>query len=145
VAKALFLPTIMFIQEPGVPLMRQDRARVIAAPVIKQITIVQIPSTVIGMIPCAIVMTIMHLDVPAAVVMRITPLAQPTSVVPAGAILRPKHVCRRQRRRRAEVVVGMVITQERAAARTQVFALPSLKRGVLCTAGANPRTGGARF
>ena len=79
VGLAHFSPTTTFIRKQGVRNMRQDRAVVIAVPVIRRL-IVQL--TVIGMITCAIAMTTTRQDSPAAAVTRLTRPAPRMNVVP---------------------------------------------------------------
>lgn len=93
VGPAHFSPTTTFIRKQDVRNMRQDRAVVIAAPVIRRL-IVQL--TVIGMITCAIAMTTTRPDSPAAAVTRLTRPAPPMNVVLGLPVIsRKKSVCRR--------------------------------------------------
>jgi hypothetical protein len=105
------LPTSIFIPKPDVRHTRHDRVAAIAAGVTRQITIVQILSTVIGTITFAIAMTITQPVVPAAAVIRLTRPVRPMSVVKGDAIpfvkyvYQRRHLRLRQLRSAARVIV----------------------------------------
>lgn len=137
----LFLPILIFILQPDVRHMRQNRVTAIAACAARTITIVQIRLTAIGMITCAIAMTITHLDVLAAAVIRLTPPARPMSVVLETAIPFVKYVCRHQLPPRAGAVEEVVITIGRPVAQILANVLPNLKPGAPYIADVNLLTG----